>query len=169
MSETTLEALLAQRRSGAEVVAVDEATVKLVIFTLGEDFYALPGAAVQEIVADARVFFVPGCDAAIEGVINLRGEIESVLALAQVLRLAPRPGPTAGLILIAYAGDVRSGVRVDRVVDVLDVPESRLQPVPEALPEGLRPFVGSMLQHRGAPVTVLVPERILGALGSADA
>lgn len=165
MSETTLEALLAQRRSGAEVVAVDEATVKLVLFALGADLYALPGAAVQEIVADARVYFVPGCAAAIEGVINLRGDIESVLSLAQVLRLAPQAGPPDGQILVTHAGGVRSGLRVDQVVDVMDVPESRLQPVPEALPEALRPFVAHVLQHRAAPVMVLLPERILAALG----
>lgn len=165
MSGTTLETLLAQRRNGAEVVAVDEATTKLVIFTLAGDHFALPGAAVREIVAEARVFFVPGCAAAIEGVINLRGDVEAVLKLAHILRLAAPADVVDGLILITDAGGTRAGLRVDQVIDVLDVPESQLQPVPEAMPDGLRPFVGSMLQHRVQPVMVLVPERILAAVG----
>lgn len=166
MSETTLEVLLAQRRNGAEVVAVDEATIKLVIFTLAGDHFALPGAAVREIVADAHVFFVPGCAVAIEGVINLRGDVEAVLKLAHILRLTPPAEPAAGLILITDAGGTRAGLRVDQVIDVLDVPESHLQPVPEAMPDGLRPFVGNILQQRVQPVMVLIPERILAALGA---
>ncbi len=165
MSETSLEALLAQRQ-GAELVSVDEATVKLVIFLLAGDLYALPGSAVQEIVADARIYHVPGCTPAIEGVINLRGDIEAVITLARVLRLVERAEAAGNQILVTQAGGVRGGLRVDRVLDVVDLPESLLQPVPEALPEALRPFVGNMLQRNGTPVTVLVPERVLAALST---
>jgi purine-binding chemotaxis protein CheW len=88
MSETTLDQVLTQRReSRQEIVNVDEPTVKLVIFALGEKYFAFHGERIREILAQADVFFVPGSPASLEGVINVRGDIESVIRPHEMLHL----------------------------------------------------------------------------------
>jgi purine-binding chemotaxis protein CheW len=50
---------------------------------------------------------------------------------------------------------MRSGLRVDRVVDVLDVVEDSLQPVPDTLPESLRRAARGVFQLHERSVLLL--------------
>ena len=162
MSDITLEQLLAQRRQAADEADRSELkTEKLVIFDLAGQRFAFPGEVIREILADSEVYFVAGCPPTLEGVINVRGDIESVLRLGVLLRLPP--GEAVGrTILIGEAGGMRSGIRVDRVVDVSDIPEASIQPPPAALPDTLRPYVRGVLNFLGQPVAVLDLESLFG-------
>lgn len=155
---TTLDQVLTQRREAKqEIVNVDEAQIKLVIFALADQFFAFPGERIREILAEAEVFFVPGCPASLEGVINVRGDIESVIRLHDLLRL-PTPDSTSqrgSSILLGRSSAMRSGIRVEQVIDVVDLPASRIQPPPTSLPEHLRPIVTGVLQFNELPVAVL--------------
>jgi len=156
MSEATLDQVLTQRREARkEIVNVDERAIKLVIFELGGDWFAFHGERIREILAQADVFFVPGCPSSLEGVINVRGDIESVVRLHDLLRLPESSARRGSSILLGRGGGMSSGIRVDVVVDVVDVPESSIQPPPSALPEHLRTYVSGVLQFQGRPVTVL--------------
>jgi purine-binding chemotaxis protein CheW len=161
MSETTLDQVLIQRREARkEIVNVDEPAIKLVIFELGSDWFAFHGECIREILARADVFFVPGCPSSLEGVINVRGDIESVVRLHELLRLPESSASRASSILLGRGGGMSSGIRVDAVVDVVDVPESSLLAPPSTLPEHLRSLVSSVMRFRERPVTVLDLERI---------
>ena len=79
--ELTLEQVLTQRReSNRGVVNVDESTTKLVIFELQGDWFAFHGEKIKEILSQVDVFFVPGCPPSLAGVMNVRGDIESVIS-----------------------------------------------------------------------------------------
>jgi len=156
MSETTLDQILSQRVDAhREIVNVDEPTVKLVIFALAGERFAFPGERVREILADAEVFFVPGCPATLEGVINVRGDIESVLRLNEMLHLPASAAEGASTILLCAGGGMKSGVRVEKVIDVVDLPQSSLQAPPANLPDHLRAIVSKVLVFAGQPVAVL--------------
>lgn len=160
MSETELDRVLIERREARqEIVNVDEPTVKLVIFALGDQWFAFPGGNIREILAGAQVYFVPGCPTSLDGVINVRGDIESVVRLHDLLGLTGTR--TAGdSILLGRSAHMSSGIRVDRVVDVVDLPQSTIQSPPATLPERLRTFVSGVLSFQDHPVAVLDLERI---------
>lgn len=154
--ESDLDKILSLRRAAStEIVNVDEPTVKLVIFELGGDWYAFPGDAIREILPPAEVYFVPGCPPSLEGVINVRGDIESVIRLAELLGKPMTDPASTSMILRGSGGGMRSGIRVDRVVDVLDVVQSSIQPPPAALPENMRRHVSGLTLHQGLPVAIL--------------
>ncbi len=89
MSDSQLEQVLRQRQnSHQDIVDVDEPVIKLVIFSLGEQHFALAGESVKEVLPGTEtVFFVPGMPASVEGVINVRGNIESVIQLHALMQL----------------------------------------------------------------------------------
>lgn len=159
----TLEQLLAYHHERREIVAVDEPTVKLVLFELNDRAFAVLGECIREIVADADIYLLPGAPPALAGVINVRGEIESVLLPRVLLGLPAADSPAAGMILIGQGSDLRSGVQVDQVTDVRDVPRSLLQDPPESLPEEWRPFVLKLALIDDRPVTVLDLDRLFAA------
>jgi purine-binding chemotaxis protein CheW len=157
MSETTLDQVLTQRHEAQkDIVNVDEPVVKLVVFELGEQRFAFQGERIREILAQADVFFLPGCPPSLEGVINVRGDIESVIRPHEMLHL-PDSGVVgrASSILLGVGGGMRSGIRVDRVIDVVDVPQSSIQPPPATLPEYMRALVLGVLRLHEHAVTVL--------------
>jgi purine-binding chemotaxis protein CheW len=161
MSEITLDEVLTQRREAdRDIVNVDEPTVKLVIFALGEDWFAFHGERIREILSQADVFFVPGSPPSLEGVINVRGDIESVIRLDDMLHLPADAGRAAASILLATGAGMRSGIRVDRVVDVVDLPRSTIQPPPTTLPEHLQSVVLGALRFLDRPVALLDLEKM---------
>ena len=161
MTDTNLDQILAKRQTARkEIVNVDEPLIKLVIFALGEDWFAFHGERIREILTKASIFFVPGCPASLEGVINVRGDIESVIRLNELLQVPlPEPG-TPSAILLGSGTAMNSGIRIDRVVDLIDIPQSFIQPPPANLPDQMRPFVSGLLRFKERPVSVLDLEQL---------
>ncbi|HZX31923.1 MAG TPA: chemotaxis protein CheW [Rhodocyclaceae bacterium] len=161
MSELTLDQVLTQSREAhKDTVNADEPTVKLVVFALGDEWFAFYGHHIREVLASADVYFIPGCPPSLEGVINVRGDIESVIRLNDMLHLPDSAGRSGSNILLGRVEAMASGIRVDRVIDVLEVPQSKVQAPPANLPDHLRPLVLGILSLQGRPVAVLDLDRI---------
>ena len=161
MTDHSLDQLLEYRRQAHdEVVSVDVPQTRLVIFSLGKGFFAFDAAEVREILAPRKVFHLPGCAAQIEGVMNLRGAIESVLRIDELLAQKPALAPEQAMLLLAEAAGVRSGVRVDRVVDVLDVAIDNIEPPSASLPDALMAFTRGIMRYRDRTVLWLSAEAI---------
>lgn len=168
--ESQLDQLLAERDNNSQtIINVDEPVIKLVIFKLAAQCFAFLGTGIIEVISgDEKVYFLPGMPASVEGVINVRGDIESVISLQSLLNLssafdnnalnstaAAHSSILLGRGQLLKGKPMRSGLRVDQLIDVVDVPASDLQQPPDALPEHWRPFVLNLLVFNGLPVTVL--------------
>lgn len=161
----TLDEALATHSDSETVVDVEEPTQQLVLFRIGAQRFALPGSAVNEILpSDQPVYFVPGLPASTEGVLHLRGKIESVISLHPLLGLPLPEGEPNGMILMVSAAGMRSGVRIDQLDDVCDVTQNVLQAPPETLSGTLRPYVSALWQidERHA-LALLDPEALFTA------
>jgi purine-binding chemotaxis protein CheW len=55
---------------------------------------------------------------------------------------------------------MHSGIRVDELLDVVDLPLSQLQNPPESLPESLQPYVAALVDFSGKPVALLDIEKV---------
>ncbi|MBF0295087.1 MAG: chemotaxis protein CheW [Magnetococcales bacterium] len=169
MTAPTLEEVLASRATaGREIVDVEQPLRKLVICQLGDSWFAFHGERIREILAQAEVCFVPGCPPSLEGVVNVRGDIEAVIRPHGLLLLPEEPpGPHAAILLGRGSGVAGSGLRVDRVVDVTDVTRESIHPPPIDLPPRLAMLVLGMLHWREKTVTLLDFDRLLAeyALG----
>ena len=154
------QALAARGKHDEGIVNVDEPTIKLVLFVLGKDWFAFYGSQVKEILNAPALYLLPGSPAWLEGVINVRGDIESVLSLRQVLRYPPAAPDAVSRVLLAQGKQMRSGVRVDRVEEVVDVIESRILPPTHTIPEHLRELVLGHLEYTGHVVSLLDLDQI---------
>ncbi|HHX35111.1 MAG TPA: chemotaxis protein CheW, partial [Gammaproteobacteria bacterium] len=66
-------------------------------------------------------------------------------------------------ILLARGQDMHSGLRVDRLLDVVDIPESQIQSPPDSLPEHLKPYVTGLFEFNGLAVAVLDIDALFSA------
>jgi purine-binding chemotaxis protein CheW len=151
-----LDSLLQLRRQAdADVINVDESTRKFVIFALDKEWFAIAGENIREILPLGRIFFVPGCPPSLEGVINVRGDIESLISLSILLGRAASELPAGESILLGHGAGMQSGIRVGRVIDVVDVPESQVHAPHATLPENMKGIVCGLMLHKEIPVTIL--------------
>lgn len=143
-----------------QIVNVDEEVVKLVIFTLHEDLFAFYSSNIKEILTVGKINFVPGSPDYILGVANVRGDIESVMNINGFLGFPPKAESKVNRIIIASTQEVRSGILVDSVVDVLDVPKSFIKPPLSTLHENIKPFVVGDVKYKNHDVTLLSVEHM---------
>ncbi|GLR65182.1 chemotaxis protein CheW [Marinospirillum insulare] len=168
MTTSQLEQLLDERANqDQEIVDVDEPMIKLVIFRLSDQYFAFVGASILEVLpGEEPVHFLPGMPASVEGVMNVRGDIESVIGLQGLLQLTAEANPKAtesSTILLAKGKEMHSGLRVDQLLDVVDLPESQMKPPPDALPEQLQPLVTNLFSFNGLAVTLLDLDAVFAA------
>ena len=124
-----------------------------VLFRLGaEEHYAVAYRHAVEIVQRTAVAPVPCTPPHIAGVMNLRGELVSVLDLKQMLSAVPAEYDATAPILVVALGEVTVGLRIDEVLGQLLIDAAGLEP---PLPsEGVR-NLGWVAGVHGGTVTVL--------------
>ncbi|MDP4025059.1 chemotaxis protein CheW [Methylobacterium sp. NEAU 140] len=122
---------------------------------------ALPRAAAAEVLPLPDLHRPPAAGGWLAGFLNLGGAPVPVIDLAGLLglRAAPaEPGLYAHLVL---AEDRSRAYLVDRVADLVSVPDDARQPVAEA--ESLNGCVAAEIALGGGLVHALDPERLLTA------
>jgi purine-binding chemotaxis protein CheW len=106
----------------------NESTMQLVVFSLGEEEYALPITNVQEIIRYTEPRGVASQTPWVKGVISLRGKIVPVYDLASRLKLDS--SSTASKIVMVESGEDMAGVIVGDVEEVLTLTSADLDEVP---------------------------------------
>ena len=107
-------------------------TRQLVVFSLGEEEYALPIADVHEIIRYTEPRSVASSVGWIRGVISLRGKIVPVYDLAARLGEAREPDRPPLKIVIVETAERMAGVVVDDVDEVITVDADQLERLPAA-------------------------------------
>src|SRR4051812_43889602 len=113
------------------IMAEAERAQQLVVFSLGDEEYALPITQVQEIIRYAEPRAVASDDVWIRGVISLRGKIIPVCDLAARLGLANERPAGAKIVIVETDGGT-AGVIVDDVEEVLTLDGEQLDAAPAA-------------------------------------
>ncbi len=108
----------------------NDSTMQLVVFSLGEEEYALPITHVQEIIRYTEPRGVASQTPWVKGVISLRGKIVPVYDLA--LRLGLDVSSVASKIVMVESGEHMAGVIVGDVEEVLTLTNEDLDEVPAA-------------------------------------
>lgn len=117
---------------GQKNAAVSE--MQYLTFALGREIYGLPIASVREVFEYHRISRVPlACDT-VRGVMNLRGNVITVVDLSSRLYGKRKPDNEKGVVIIAEIEDegipVQVGMLIDAVSEVIDLPEEELEDEP---------------------------------------
>ncbi|MEM9883120.1 MAG: chemotaxis protein CheW [Planctomycetota bacterium] len=114
--------------------AGDTDLLQLVSFEIGDEEYAIPILAVQEINRLMPITRVPHGPPAVQGVINLRGRIIPVIDMRQRFGLdSARDDSDARIVVVEVGAAGRViGFTVDRVHEVLRLSPDIVDPAPTA-------------------------------------
>jgi len=107
--------------TAVDVHLADETTEQLAAARVGDLFVGFPLDSVQEVLMQAAITPVPLSDSGYIGLINVRGEILSVIDLATRLGLSRGSQPDDNLVL-THTSRGLVAITVDRVTDVIHAP-----------------------------------------------
>ena len=124
-----------RKREKVELTGDEE---QIVSFRLGKEIFGVRVAQVREIGKVQNITKIPKMPDFIEGVMNLRGQITTVIDLKKRFGIDDdgRGMTTASRIIVAEIGDTQIGIIVDEVEDVLRVPRQSISPPPRTLTVG---------------------------------
>jgi len=147
--------------SAQSAVVEDE---QVVVFRLGTEEFGVPIESVQEIVrVPSELTHVPKAPDAVEGVINLRGQVLPVMDLRRRLGMSGVTRNDGQRIVVFMIRGVRTGFIVDSVAEVLKVPRNVIEPAPR-MSEAQTQLLSRManLEKQKRMLQLLEPSHLLG-------
>lgn len=113
----------------ARVLTVHDS--RFVFFHLADELFAVPITAIDEIQSLPSMTRVPGSRREVFGVMNLRGEVLTILDIRPAMQVPLGETTPDTRLLVLTSGQGRVGVLVDRVLEIDHVPASEQRPSPE--------------------------------------
>ena len=120
----------ALKKNGGRTVVIADAS-RFLTFCLNNEQYAVPLLKVKEVIALTEVTPVPYSPPHFKGIMNLRGQVVSVIDLRTKLRMPTAEATGESAIIILDLAPLALGVIVDTVESVLAVAKDEVQPPPD--------------------------------------
>jgi purine-binding chemotaxis protein CheW len=104
---------------------------KYLLFKLGKEEYGVSICQVQSIEELQKIIAVPDMPDFVRGVINLRGKVIPVIDLRLRFAMDEKEYDDRTCIIIVNIGESTTGLIVDTVSEVHDIPKTTIEPTPE--------------------------------------
>jgi purine-binding chemotaxis protein CheW len=132
----------------------------IVGFRVGTEVFGIPIALVHEIVRVPEITSVPDAPGYVQGVINLRGKIVSVIDLRRRFGEKETRPSKKNRILVAEAGGKLVGLIVDSASEVLKIPENEIE-LPPVFDQGENNYVTGLGKLNGRLIILIDLNKIL--------
>ena len=134
---------------------------QLVVFELGGEFYGINIAVVESIIKLQAITQLPQTPVYIKGVTNLRGTVLPVIDLRTRFGLETQPDTKQSRIIIVTMGNIKVGVMVDGVSEVLRISDESIEPLPPMVNAVNADFLKGIVRLEDRLIILLEVEKVL--------
>ncbi|MBP8126616.1 MAG: chemotaxis protein CheW [Aeromonadaceae bacterium] len=145
---------MSQKRNVAQTVAEDE-VLQWVTFQLDRETYGINVMQVQEVLRYTEIAPVPGAPDYVLGIINLRGNVVTVIDTRSRFGLQPAEVSDNSRIVIIEAEKQVIGIMVDSVAEVVYLRSSEIDVAPSVGTEESAKFIQGV-SNRDGELLILV-------------
>jgi len=135
--------------------------IQVVGFRIGSETFGLPIAIVREIVRVPEITAVPNAPDYIEGVINLRGKIISVVDLRKRFGEKNIQSHKKNRIVVVELGERSVGLLVNSASEVLRIPPSEIEAPNDLFQDGEVDYVTGVAKLKGRLVILLDLNKVI--------
>jgi purine-binding chemotaxis protein CheW len=135
--------------------------LQLVGFRIGRETFGVPIGLVHEIVRVPEITSVPDAPRYVEGVINLRGKIVSIVDLRKRFGESHIEPSRKNRILVAEIQNKMVGLIVDAASEVIRLPEAEIEAPPEVFEDSELKYVTGVGKLNGRLVILVDLTKIL--------
>lgn len=157
----------ATMKESRKVVSSNE--VEYATFHVGRLLLGIDIRHTEEINRQLDLTVVPHAPECVRGVVNLRGEVVTVLDLRSILGLEPQPLTAASRNVVVRTEGEQVGLLVDRVADVVTVSTEEMEAPPANVSGVSGRFFKGVYKLESALLVVLDVNLVLSTAGKDEA
>jgi purine-binding chemotaxis protein CheW len=154
VSSATEQAQFNPAMAGAALAATNAPT-QLISFAIGDDQYGVDIMAVREIKGWTEITHLPKQPDYVRGVLNLRGVIVPIIDLRCRFGQGLTEATPLHIVIIVQIGAKPIGLLADRVLDIVSLDESQIQPVPRIAQASRVEFLSGLVTIEGAMIALI--------------
>jgi purine-binding chemotaxis protein CheW len=138
-----------------------EPLIRWVTFQLGQEIYSVEVKKVREILRINNISPVPGAPDYIVGITNIRGNVISVIDGRKRMNLAAGDYTDLSRMIVMESEDDIVAVVVDKVVDIIDLPESLIDSSPRLNKAGGSEYINGVIAQPDELIIIIDSEKFI--------
>ncbi len=145
----------------ASAQGAEDPILQWVTFRLDNETYGINVMQVQEVLRYSEIAPVPGAPAYVLGIINLRGNVVTVIDTRQRFGLAPAAVTDNTRIVIIEADRQVVGILVDSVAEVVYLRQSEVETAPNVGNDESAKFIQGVCNKNGELLILVELEKMM--------
>lgn len=138
--------------------------IKHVSFKLANETYALNAAKVNEVLRYTEITPVPGSAHFILGIINLRGNVVTVIDARRVFGMPDVEQTQSSRIIVVDIEEFVVGILVDRVAEVIDLNKNMIEIAPATSQDPSTKFITGLFNSDDQLIIIVDFSRVIDLL-----
>ncbi len=132
-----------------------------VTFSLDEETYGINVMQVQEVLKVTEIAPVPGAPDYVLGIINLRGNVVTVVDTRRRFGLMPKESDDSTRIVIIEANKQVLGILVDSVAEVVEITADQIETAPQVGNEETSRYIQGVFSREGRLIILVDLNKLL--------
>ena len=143
-------------------IATDDSVLQWGTFKLAEELYGVNVMQIREVLRYTEITPVPGAPYYVLGIINLRGNVVTVIDTRKRFGLPPAQVDNNSRIVIVEVDNQVIGMLVDSVAEVTYLKESEIEVTPSVGNEETSKFISGVCNKNNELLILIELERMIG-------
>ncbi|WP_339800190.1 chemotaxis protein CheW [uncultured Marinobacter sp.] len=148
-------------QNGQQTQSQDDKVLQYVTFRLDDETYGIDVMQIQEVLRYTEIAPVPGAPDYVLGIINLRGNVVTVIDTRRRFGLADAEVSDATRIVVMESDSQVMGVLVDSVAEVVYLKASEIETAPNVGNEESARFIQGVCNKNGELIILVEFEKML--------
>ncbi len=141
--------------------AVNDSILQCVTFVLEDEVYGINVMQVQEVLRETEIAPVPGAPSYVLGIINLRGNVVTVIDTRMRLGLPPKEPDESTRIVIIETEHQEVGIMVDAVAEVVELRTSEIESPPNVGSDESAKYIQGVVSRDGQLLIIVDLNKLL--------
>jgi len=147
--------------SGQQNQTKDDQVLQYVTFRLDDETYGINVMQIQEVLRYSEIAPVPGSPDYVLGIINLRGNVVTVIDTRRRFGLNDADITDASRIVVMESADQVMGILVDSVAEVVYLKSSEIETAPNVGSEESARFIQGVCNKNGELIILVEFDKML--------
>lgn len=147
--------------TSSSIQGSDDPVLQWVTFRLDDETYGINVMQVQEVLRYTEITPVPGAPSYVLGIINLRGNVVTVIDTRQRFGLSPAPITDNTRIVIIEVDRQVVGILADSVAEVVYLRQSEIETAPNVGNEESAKFIQGVCNKNGELLILVDLEKMM--------
>ena len=144
--------------------AKNEIYTRYSIFSVSGKLFGLEMSTVREVLPPPKITILPNVPTHVSGVYSLRGSIISLVDIQQILGLNSNGKKDTDMVLLVESYNLLISFVVEKVLDFVEVENSKIQLPSKNIPDGMASFVRGIFKADDiGQIYLLNAERLLNS------